>query len=108
MYDQYERKVIRLAKFIYRLIKHRIILLTLLTVSVVSSTGLVATKGIMRDRHTLSSPYKYGETLIYQSSSFLGEPDYEFSLANQEEWKQTIPRMVGEYKMRSRGRNNIG
>lgn len=108
MYDQYERKVIRLAKFIYRLIKHRIILLTLLTVSVVSSTGLVATKGIMRDRHTLSSPYKYGETLIYQSSSFLGEPDYEFSLANQEEWKQTIPRMVGEYKMRSRGRNNFG
>ncbi len=107
LYEEYEKKIIKRAKvkrFFYRF---RILFITSISAALVTTGALVGTKGIVTDKNKLHNTYFYGESYRYLSESFMSDTSYEFSLEDKEEWSKEEPRLIGKYKMRSKGKNSF-
>lgn len=106
-YDEYEAKIIRRAKVKKALYRFRFLILGVSAAVLLSSGGLVGSRGLVSDEITVEASYVYGEGMQYRSSAFLSDVTYEFSPLQTEDWSTEEPKRVGQYKMRSRGENSF-
>ena len=107
-YEEYEQKIIkraRIRKFFYRF---RFAFIIPLSFAVASGGTLVGTRGLVKDNKMVANQvYVYGDEYEYSSSAFLSETSYEFTSYDEENWMESAPKLVGKYKMRSKGKNSF-
>lgn len=107
-YQDYENNIYKVAKTLKFAYKNRFKFLAgLIAVFAVTMT-LVSIKGIVSSEYTFASTYEYGETVSASGKSIFGSAEYEYSSFNTENWTSNFPTLVGNYKARSKGKNNYG
>lgn len=106
-YEEYEKKIIKRARVRKAIYRFRFPIIIFSSAVILTTGGLVGTKGLVSEKETLLPEYHYGDTISYLSTAFISNASYEFSPLEQEEWKEDVPYLVGKYKMRSRGENSF-
>ena len=107
LYENYEKKIIRKVKVLKVLYRFRFAILGSLAGILATGCALVGTKGLVRDKEKLNNVYVYGEKLTYTSKSFMSDVSYEFASQDSDNWSSSVPKLVGKYKMRSKGTNSF-
>lgn len=109
-YDNYEQKIQKIVKALRPIFRH-IIKITISVALVVATTvTLLATRGIIIEASAQAFPTEliYGESLQYEAKAFLSNVEYEYSVANKEEWTKEFPQDPGKYKVRAVAKATFG
>lgn len=107
LYEEYAKKIAKKKnrwKFFYRF---RAPLIIFTTMAVMVTASLVGGRGVVFDKKVVSESYVYGQTYEYSAYSFLSNASYEFAPLDSDEWSEKSPTFIGQYKMRSKGKNNF-
>lgn len=107
MYDEYVKKIQKIARIKRFFHRYRFLFSTVIILGLVTTTGLVSAKGVVTDAIKVTSTYVYGDEIVFKSSAFLSDVDYEFADVDSQQWSNIKPYLVGEYKMRSKGANSF-
>lgn len=107
-YEEYERKIIKIAKVKKWLYRFRLPLLIGAGIVCSGVLTLLFTKGVVKDVEKIKSEYVYGEQIEFKASAFMSDVSCEFTKYGVEEWSNEIPKAVGKYSFRSKGANIFG
>jgi len=107
MFDEYEKKISKIAKFNQKLYNIRFLIFSVIGVGAIITGTLVGIKGVVTNNVPLSKTYVYGDVISYRSSGLMSNIQYEFAEASSDNWTSEKPYLVGNYKMRAKSLNNF-
>ncbi|MBQ8407372.1 MAG: transglutaminase domain-containing protein [Clostridia bacterium] len=107
LYDNYLKKIQRIASIMAKIVKHLVLILSITGAVVAVSTTLLATKGLT-SRVECPSQVTYGDSYDCTASAFLSEVRYQYKSADGEEWSDSKPTLPGDYLVRAVGESSFG
>ena len=107
LYESYQKKILRVADILRRVVKLLPVIIAALAVVIATTATLLATKGIVGKPECPES-ITYGESFPCTAKAFLSSVSYEYAEAGSDEWSAEMPRMPGEYKVRGVGKASFG
>ena len=107
LYENYQKKLKRIATGISIVVKTMPIILLSIAVLAVIATSLVVAKGSVG---SVNCPDElvYGEELDCKAFGMLTKVTFEYCKVGEDEWTTEIPREQGEYQVRAVGNTSFG
>lgn len=99
LYEQYAKKIRRLAQIRDNILRYKILILCSLAVILAAWTGFLITKGTITRQITGTDKYVYGDTLSFEAKALFSDITYEYNYGGQ--WLEKAPVMPGEYQVRA-------
>ncbi len=107
LYDNYRRKVVRIAD-IWKVIKRfRVLIILVLAAALAVTAALLCVRGIVYDVAECPAEISYGEQLGYSADAVFGNVRYEYSKDGQT-WSETQPVRAGSYRVRAVSKDIVG
>ncbi len=107
-YQRYEERIGQIGVILGVLRKHKLLLLSALTVLIAALLTFLFCIGMFTEELTCED-YTYGEESPYFAKAFLAKVDYQFAEDSDEpRWSNRPPTVPGEYLMRAVTRNPFG
>lgn len=107
LYENYQNKILRLSKFLAKVVKYMVLIIAVTVLCVSAVTALLAAKGLPSAVRCPSEVH-YGESIDYRASAFLSQVRYEFRKADGGAWSKDVPTLPGTYEIRAIGRSSFG
>ena len=99
LYDNYRRKVVRIAD-IWKVIKRfRVLIILVLAAALAAAAALLCVRGIVYDVSECPAEIVYGEQLGYAADAVFGDVRYDYSKDGQK-WTDTQPGRSGSYRVK--------
>ena len=107
LYDNYRRKVVRIAD-IWKVIKRfRVLIILVLAAALAAAAALLCVRGIVYDVSECPAEISYGEQLGYSADAVFGDVRYEYSEDGQT-WSESRPVRAGSYRVRAVSKDILG
>jgi len=107
LYDNYQKRISKIAGFLSKLVRKLPLIITLTVVLILAVSGLVLAKGTVIG-FSCDKEVAYGETLDCEANVFMGKVSYEYASSDKEDWTAEFPRFPGEYRIRAVGKAAFG
>ncbi len=102
LYENYKRKIEKVAQILKTIWKYRFIVLSAITVIMLSTGAFLATKGTVSDKIDCPNSIVYGEVLEYKAKGLFSDISYEYSSDSSfKTFSNEMPRMPGKYYVRA-------
>lgn len=100
LYQDYKEKINRRVKIRKTLRKYRVAIISVISLIAVLIASYMVTKGMIFGDTLENSKIEYGNEPALGASAVFSDVRYEFAPLHGEEWTDTVPVLMGEYKMR--------
>ena len=107
-YDNYKKKIFAIAKVIAFIKRHRVLFASIFLSILTVTFALMGTSGMIISDTGCPEQLTYGDNNPIKAVAFLSNVSYEHAESEQDEWKQGLPSLVGEYKVRAVSVNGFG
>ena len=101
LYAEYRGKMEKILSVINKILKFRVLIISVLAVIFAAVTALLIAKGTVRDVTACSKTIVFGESIDYSADAFLGDVDYEYRAKGEIEWSDTLPHRIGKFEVRA-------
>ena len=108
LYDDYRRKVVKLANVLDFIKRFRVPIIAVLASILTVITVLVSIQGIVYEAAACPATIAYGEELGYRADAVFGGVKYEFSAEGSDEWSQDMALRAGDYRVRAVAKGPFG
>lgn len=108
LYDDYRRKVVKLANVLDFIKRFRVPIIAVLALILTVITVLVSIQGIVYEVAACPATIAYGEELGYRADAVFGGVKYEFSAEGSDEWSQDMALRAGDYRVRAVAKGPFG
>ena len=95
LYEKYEIKVAKFARFLKFVLKHLTKIIISASVVLATTVALVATKGIIVSAESFPTEIQYGDDIECSASAFLSTVYYEYSPDGEDDWSTDVPKLPG-------------
>ena len=107
-YENYERKVNKVANFMKLVFKHMKKIIITASVMLATTVTLLATRGIIVSAESCPLEINYGEELAYSADAFISKVTYEYKPFDEDEWSSEMPKTPGVYNVRAVAKATFG
>ena len=107
-YEKYELKIQKIERFFRFVFRHLGKIITVCSLMVATTIGLLAAKGTVTPVEGLSMEVFYGETFRYEATAFMSDVEYEYAPLGSDEWSSEVPLVPGEYQVRAVAKATFG
>ncbi len=107
LYDNYQKKMNRLADNLAKLLRMLPLLIAAFLLVLASVVALLASKGAV-SKFYCKEQITYGNSLDCSAKAFLSGVRYEYCAAGNGEWQEGLPEMPGTYSVRAVGKTVFG
>lgn len=108
IYEAYQGKVIKVANVLRKILKHLVLIISVISAVVVLSASFLATKGIITKVEGISPDITYGENMTLSAKAMFSDVEYEYAAFGSDDWSLTPPTAAGKYKVRARSKAAFG
>ena len=108
-YENYERKMLQVAKIKNFIVKFRILFISVFAVITLLTTGFLSTKGMITEEVTVPDTLVYGQKITCNAKALFSDiVYYEYRAKNSNAWSQEVPTEIGEYYVRAVTKKSFG
>ena len=100
LYQDYKEKINRRVKIRRTLRKYRVAIICAISLIALLMLSFMVTKGMVFGNTLENGKIEYGDKPAFEASAIFSDVRYQFATAQGEEWTNTVPVLLGEYKMR--------
>lgn len=100
LYENYQKKMLRIAKVLSKCIKHFRLIAIAMAVIIVCVVSVLIAKGAVSGT-TCAEQSVYGDSIEFTAKSFLSDIRFEFCAEGDDAWGFEEPRFPGKYKVRA-------
>lgn len=108
LYENYRRKVIKIADFLSVLRRFRVLIICVLLGVLAITATLLGITGIVYTVSDCPEEVEYGQPLGYKAGAVLASVRYEYTQEGSHEWTDEVPVLAGNYKVRAVSKNAFG
>ncbi len=106
-YDNYEKKIKRVASVLSRIVRLLPLIVPVLCVIIIGMSALLVAKGNV-GIPSMPEQLTYGDSLSPDANAFLSSVRYEYRAVGSAEWTQNAPVITGSYEVRAAANGAFG
>lgn len=108
LYENYRRKVTKIADFFKVLRRFRVLIICVLLGVLAITATLLGITGIVYDVSDCPDEVEYGQPLGYEAGAIFAPVKYEYAQEGSDDWTDEVPTRAGNYKVRAVSKNVFG
>ncbi len=108
LYEEYRRKMLKIANIKRVLRRYRVLIVAVLAALVALTAAFLSVRGIVYDCVHGEESVVYGERPAYSAKALFGRVSYEYAPADSDDWTFEFPKGIGEYKVRGVASRTFG
>ena len=108
LYENYRKKIIKVADILKTVRKFRVLIITFLIALLCVMAVLLGIQGVVFDMSTPPAVIVYGQPFEYEAGAVMGSVRYEYAEEGSDEWTAAQPVRAGSYKVRAVAKGAFG
>ena len=108
LYENYRKKIIKVADILKTVRKFRVLIITFLIALLCVMAVLLGIQGVVFDMSTPPAAIVYGQPFEYEAGAVMGSVRYEYAEDGSDEWTAAQPVRAGSYKVRAVAKGAFG
>lgn len=109
LYQEYKKKMLKFVRFLDKIWRHKVLILSMITMVIAIFIAFLATKGLVFGQSMGKTEYIYGEKIEFSANALFSEIECEYKRAEDgASWSKDTPYLPGEYKIRAVANGSFG